>query len=247
MAAYPARFFTNLLVNGITVAVYFLIWRAIYQNQTQLAGFTFDSIITYYTLTYVIRELTVSGRAAKFIGENIRSGDLANYLIKPISFNIYNFTKLLTTKTLRTVVPGFLLATLVITSDIFEPPANPALFAISLVLATIIGYFVYALIGLIAFWTINVWGIISIYGRLVDTLNGSVFPLDFLPPLALTVTKYMPFRYMHYLPLSIYTGKITSQESLGQIEIQVIWVTALYLAYRLFWRKGVRQFDAVGN
>ena len=109
-----------------------------------------------------------------------------------------------------------------------------------------IAYLVNSLIGLIGFWTLEVWGIVVASGRLIAILNGSLLPLNFFPHSLLRITQFLPFQYMYYVPVSIYLGKMGSAEALRQIFFQAIWVAVLLLFYVFLWRRGIKRYDSVG-
>ena len=139
-------------------------------------------------------------------------------------------------------------ATLVILKiNLFSPPHLPLLFIVSLGLGALVNLYVYSLVGSIAFWTVNVWRIISIYGRMADILSGSLFPLDFLPQKAGTLVGLLPFKYIHYAPISIYLGKADISAAFKIIAIQTAWVIILSLLYKWVWGRGLRKYDAVGQ
>ena len=249
-AAYPNKFFTLTILNAATVFVFFLIWRSILADKSEILGYTLPSLITYYTITYLAKYLTVSGQVAKILSEGIHAGKLSFFLIKPISFNSYAFIKTLTEKIIKSITPAIIVIFLTIFfNQFFLAPSitNFILFLISLIFASLINYFIYALIGACAFWIIKISGLRSILGRLIDILNGSLFPLDFLPATFTKFTYWLPFRSMHYLPVSLYINRTSATEGLPQIGIQIIWVIILYYLYKQVWKKGVKHYDAVGN
>ncbi|MFH1895975.1 MAG: ABC-2 family transporter protein, partial [bacterium] len=131
--------------------------------------------------------------------------------------------------------------------SLFSAPHNFELFLVSLALGALVNLYVYSLVGCIAFWTVNVWGIVSIYGRMADILGGSLFPLDFLPSKVGTLVGLLPFKYMHYAPISIYLGKADINAAFGIIGIQIFWVLVLSLLYKWVWGRGLKKYDAVGQ
>ena len=66
------------------LAVYFL-WLAIYADNNQLFGYSRAAMLTYVIGTSVLRSFVLSSRS-QTVGVEIASGDLNNYLVKPVSY-----------------------------------------------------------------------------------------------------------------------------------------------------------------
>jgi len=245
--AYPARFFSSLFVNGIVLLVSFLLWQTIFQGKVAIEGFTLPSIITYYSVVFALKNLGAGWEPSSVISKSIRDGSLSLFLLKPLHFGIYLFSKTSTSNVLKSIFPALVLAfgTLFF-KNVLLWPHNLLLFLPSTLLAMLIAYLVYSLTGLIGFWTLEVWGIAVASGRLIAILNGSLLPLNFLPDSLLRVAKFLPFQYMYYVPVSIYLGRIGSVEALKQIFLQAVWVVLLLLFYVFLWRKGIKRYDSAG-
>ena len=245
--AYPARFFSSLFVDGIILLVWFLLWQTIFQGKAAIEGFTLPSIITYYSVVFALKNLGAGWEPSSVISKSIRDGSLSLFLLKPLHFGIYLFSKTSTSNVLKSIFPALVLAfgTLFF-EDLLLWPHNLLLFTLSVLLAILIAYLVYSLIGLIGFWTLEVWGIAVASGRLIAILNGSLLPLSFFPDSLLRVAKFLPFQYMFYVPVSIYLGKAGFGEALRQITFQVGWVVVLSLLYMFLWRRGIKRYDSAG-
>lgn len=246
--AYPSRFFTDLFLHTIIASVMILVWSLIYKEKEIIDGYTFNAFATYMALSIVIRAVTANGGVANSYSKHIRKGSLSYWLVKPASFNQYHFFRASSWRLTKIVIPAIFFILLLLTKPgFFLTPHLPILFLVSLLLGMMINFFIYALIGSIGFWTINVWGIISIFGRVADVLSGALFPLDFLPKSIATGVSYLPFKYMHYAPLSIYLGKEDTTGSLQLILIQLGWIMGLGVVYRFVWARGLKRYDSVGN
>jgi len=245
--AYPARFFSSLLVDGIVLLVSFLLWQTIFQGNVTVEGFTLPSMLTYYSVVFVLRNLGASWGPLNVIGKSIKNGSLSLFLLKPLRFGVYLFLKTATSNILKSIFPALALTLgTLFFKDMLLWPHNLLLFLPSTLLAMLIAYLVYSLIGLIGFWTLEVWGIAVASGRLIATLNGSLLPLNFFPHGLLRITQFLPFQYMYYVPVSIYLGRIGSVEALKQISLQAVWVVLLLLFYVFLWRRGIKRYDSIG-
>lgn len=246
--AYPARFFGLFIADSFPILLFFFLWSTIFSQQANIKGYTLTTLVTYYAVSRSINLLTNSKTIARSIGSNVNTGDLSDYLVRPINFNIYQFFSVLVRKITQSVLPITLLVVLINNyQSLFLRPQNPTLFLVSLTLSILITHLVFSIIGTIAFWTVKTWGIFSIFHRVIQVLNGSLFPLDFLPEKILQVADLLPFKYMTYFPISVYLGSIEKSQIPFQILIQVIWIFLLFFLYKGFWAKGLIKYDSVGK
>jgi ABC-2 type transport system permease protein len=68
------------------------------------------------------------------------------------------------------------------------------------------------LIGLVSFWTMQIWGIIAIYDYTSQFFTGALVPLWFFPAWLRQVADLLPFQAQAFIPLAIYTGQIPEHE-----------------------------------
>lgn len=248
LAAYPSRFLSSFFIHAVALLFIMLVWSAVYKNRSSVEGYTFTNLVSYMALSLIIRELTASGKVAQSISKHIRRGDLANLLRVPVNFNLYLAARSVSQRAFTVLLPIALLTiATILGSQYFPYPQNFGFFILSLALAVILNYFMYAVIGSVGFWSVSVWGFISLYGRVADVLNGSVFPLDFLPLQLMQIVDKLPFKYMHYAPLSIYLGRVGDKQAIQTIIIQIVWLIIIGTIYKIVWSKGIKKFDSVGG
>jgi ABC-2 type transport system permease protein len=84
------------------------------------------------------------------------------------------------------------------------------------------------------------------YDRLLFLFAGQIAPLSLLPGPLASISYVLPFGYMLWAPAEILRGGTTVQQSLGLIAIQLSWLAVSCLAFVFVWRRGLRQFSAVG-
>ncbi|PIR43121.1 hypothetical protein COV24_04370 [candidate division WWE3 bacterium CG10_big_fil_rev_8_21_14_0_10_32_10] len=245
--AYPARILSGTLGNSAALLVYILLWIAVFKEKESIGDYTLKSMILYYMVTYLVRNLTVSGSSARLLQKSVREGTLSIFLQKPIIFNLYFLVKSLSDKFASFVLPAIILLLVTIKwNPEFYKLSTVLIFTISLILGVLINHLIYTLLGMISFWTININGARSIFGRVTDILSGSVFPLDLLGKTLINISKYLPFKFMHFSIVSIYLGKVSFDQALENILIQVTWITILAILYKFIYQKGIKQYESVG-
>ncbi|HLD51223.1 hypothetical protein A3K34_01105 [candidate division WWE3 bacterium RIFOXYC1_FULL_40_10] len=245
-ASYRTRFFGNTLGNIAYLVVYLFLWKYVFSSQSTIQGYTLGAMMTYYVLTFLLKSFTNNNGISWVLSDHIRDGTLSNLLLKPISYNLYMFLNSFASQMLAVIFPIiFMIAATVLYSDTIKSPTNPGIFILVVLLSTMLNHLIFSLIGLISFWTIKSWGILSLFGRFADILNGSIFPLDFLPGWAIGVLNYLPFKYMMFVPVSVYLGRLEMSPAL--ILIQLAWIAGLLALYLFLWPKAMKNYEAVGN
>jgi ABC-2 type transport system permease protein len=74
-----------------------------------------------------------------------------------------------------------------------------------------------------------------------------MFPLDLLPPFWADLLKTLPFQYLAYFPAQIFLGKISEEEMLYGLLLEVAWVAAFFVMTRWLYRLGLRRYSAFGG
>src|SRR3989338_842145 len=82
---WRVRRIVNLLL------VYFL-WHAIFAGRDTLFGYSQSQMLTYILISNIVSSFVFATRTMD-IGDEINSGDLSNYLLKPINYFTYWWAK----------------------------------------------------------------------------------------------------------------------------------------------------------
>lgn len=245
---YPMEFFSIFIFGGLLFVLELIIWKAVYIQRADIEGFTYVSIATYYGLSVVTRQLTRSKNITWQMAEDIQDGNISTYLVKPISYSTARFIESFSSGILTTIAPFliFMAATSLI-PNFFYKSTNFSAYIVSLMLATFITHFMYTCIGTIAFFMTKTWGVISVFGRITQLLSGGVIPIAFFPAVAVSISNFLPFQYINYIPSRIYLGFYNTAEILKLLGYQVIWIVLLVLLYKFLWVKGLKNHESVGN
>lgn len=172
----------------------------------QLAGYDERQLATFVWVGQGLLAV-VNAWGMLDLPDRVRSGDVVADLLRPVGpFTIYLCTDLgrfgyaVLTRFLAPIAAGLLFFELYL-------PARPAtypLFAVSVVLATLIAFCGRYLIGLSAFWLLDVRGVTMMWALLWGAAGGLYFPLPVLPEWAqLVLWIGTPFPTMMQAPLDI--------------------------------------------
>lgn len=217
-------------------------------------GYTKEKMITYILGISLLRALVMSSRTID-LGSIIADGNLANYLIRPLSFFKYWFARDAADKLLNL---GFSIVELTILFFILKPQIFIqnnllliALLLIAIVMSVLLYFFINVLLGIVAFWTPDswsgVWAPRFLFFIMMEFFSGTLFPLDFLPKNIFFLFSLTPFPYLVYFPLQIYLGNASYPQIFQGFTIFIFWTIFLYLIVRKTWGAGLKIFSAEGR
>jgi ABC-2 type transport system permease protein len=121
------------------------------------------------------------------------------------------------------------------------------LFIVSAGLGLWIGTFFDFLVGVLAFWTVNIWGMRVLKESLVTFFSGALVPISLFPDWRRVITEFLPFQAMVYLPVSIYSGMISGSEAYLAVGLQFFWLISFYVLVRVIWAQAVKQITIFGG
>lgn len=189
---------------AIILFVFVQLWRiTLGQNGAALEGFTLNEMIWYYvgTETIILSMLPIH----RILEREIREGDVAIRLNKPIDYVLFHWSAFLGEAFVRMCIllsVGSLITYSMVGPLSIEWLNIPALFLIFITSLTL--NFAYAaIIGLTAFWTEDVTGLFFVMDRLKWLLGGFLLPVSMFPEPLRSIAEAMPFRWMIYEPAKL--------------------------------------------
>lgn len=249
-AAYRLNFILWRVRVVIRFLITFFLWSSIYSGDQNYFGYTRSTMLTYILLVYVVSNFVFATRTQE-IGSIINEGSLTNYILKPLNFFKNLAARDLSDKLLNF---GFTVFEFGILFYILKIPlllqTNFWIIIISLLafIGSVIIYFcISSLLGLIGFWTNEVWATRFIFIVLLDFIAGNFFPIDILPNSVVNFLSYTPFPYIFYFPVKIYLGQLTTIQIFQGIFMACVWSVILSLSVARVWKNGLRVYSAEGR
>jgi ABC-2 type transport system permease protein len=229
----------------------FFFWSALFAGREDLFGYQKNQILTYTLGIAVLRGVVLSSRSSDLAGQ-IRNGDTANWLLRPIGYFKYWLTRDVVDKLLNLFFAFFELGILLY---LFKPPiliqTNPVyLFGFILLcfLALLLFFVINLVLGMSGFWLIEVWSVRFLFMVVfLEFLSGGFFPLDVLPPIFIKVLQFTPFPYLIYFPLKVWLGQIGSGQLVLAVLVTSFWIIVFYKILSFVWKKGLRAYDLPGR
>lgn len=247
---YKSRSFVWFLLVLIDALVYLLFWRGVLTGPDASSVWTMQKAISYYLILLVAGTLLQVHIEEEVAFEDIQYGRLSQYLLRPFSYLGFKFFQEIPW---RIIQGGFGLITLVIISVFFQRIQTVTDLSVLPVIALIAANayllcFIYKMIvGIIAFWTIDYTGLQNIQLIVYLLLSGVLVPLHLLPDGFREFALWQPIAYTLYYPVLAVQGSLTLPEMWRVVFIQWTWIGCLFFVYSVLWRKGLREFTAVGQ
>ncbi len=248
---YRLNFFLWRFRSFVQLLVLYFLWSAVMTQRGTVFGYDQARIITYILGTSIVRSFILASRSVDVAGQ-IGSGDLSNFLLRPISYLKYWFAKDFSDKILNLVFSVFEISLIFI---LLRPPViiqtNPLIIGLtilSIILGIILYFYLSFSLSMIAFWTPdNVWPPRFLATIIIEFLAGSLFPLDILPAGVFNFLRILPSTYLLFFPLNIYLGKLTLMETFFGLGISIFWILGFYQLVKLLFRFGVKNYAAWGR
>ncbi|HWY79647.1 MAG TPA: ABC-2 family transporter protein [Candidatus Sulfotelmatobacter sp.] len=250
MMTYRFNFMMWRIRNVLQLLTVYYLWVAVTIHNGHIFSYSRSLILTYVLGVSFIGSIVFSTRTQE-MGENINNGELSQYLIRPLRYLGYWFARDIGDKFFNI---SFALAELTIVYLLLRPAiylqlngTMLILTVVAVILAVVMNFFIGSLLGLVAFWSPEVWAPRFIFFTLVSFFSGGLFPLDILPVSLQHIFSLLPFGYLQYFPITIYLGKVSSQGILQGFTIAIIWNIFLYFLLLWVWRIGLRMYSSEGN
>ena len=120
-------------------------------------------------------------------------------------------------------------------------------FAISLIISSILVTSITMLYHLITFFTMDEKGIISFLMVFGEIFSGGTVPIVFFPKFMQFIAKLLPFQYICDLPFRIYSGNISLNESISVLIGGLIWSVVMIIFGYLLSRKALKNASVQGG
>lgn len=249
---YRGDFVFATLVRFLPIVTQVFLWGAIYQSaaSAELNGYSYGDMVAYYLLAMVGRAFSSMPGLATGIAQSVRDGSVKKYLTQPIDMLGYLFWHRIAHKVVYfTMATGPFVFVFWLCGDYL--PGWPdgwtiAGWVLSLIMAFLVGFLLESLIGLVAFWWLEVSSLVFIYMMINYFLSGHMIPLDWLGGFGEWIS-YLPFKYLAYVPATILLGRYSHQELAQELAIEFGWIIVLLIANRIAFERGVRRYGAFGG
>lgn len=237
-----------ILTDTIPALVMPLLWMASFNGRSEIGGFGRSDFAAYYLVLLFVTNL-VQCHVLWEMATDIKEGRFSTYLIRPFAYQTMHYLGFLAWRITRTALflPVFALVAFLFRRELGGAQFHPgAAFFASLVLGHFVSFFITYAFGLLALFFVETRSLFNFWYMPLIIFSGQIAPLELFPPAWRTVANFLPFRYTIALPTEILLGRLTPAETLRGLVMQLAWIALAYVAGRVLWRTGLKQFTGVG-
>ena len=246
---YRANLAMYILYWLVSPIIYLSVWTSIAAANGDVKGLTANDFITYYMILLIVDQLT-SNIIIHIFGYKVQDGSLSGELIKPIHPMLTNtLVNDIAFKTLNMMllIPIWIGLTLLFKPQFDSVSLGGIALAIpAIALGYAINFLLSGIITSLAFWTTRVYSIHEFYYALIMLFAGQFVPLQLMPAVIQNIARVLPFQLFMYLPIQIIQGNLSAQEITQGYVTGILWFIAALIGFRIVWRRGVKQYSAVG-
>ena len=248
--AYRLNFILWRVRMVVSILISFFLWQTIFRSRDTVFGYREAQMLTYILLITFIGSIVLSTQTFR-VAEEINFGRLSDFLIRPIHYFGYVFSRDIADKLINTIFSFFELGLLIL---LLHPPLILqsgslwlGLFFLSVVFAAILYFEIGMLLSFIGFWSKETWAPRFVFYILVVFLACTYFPLDIFPPPIYNILQLLPFTYLVFFPIKIYLGKVEIAFLLKGFLLMLVWIMLLWYLMKILWRKGLKLYTAEGQ
>lgn len=248
---YKFNFCVSFFADLLPLSVYILIWYYIFlsQGKEEIGGYTLLGMTSYYIFATLLNYSIFQFAPLALMGQ-IKDGSFSQLLTRP--FNIlwaylcYDFAEFFVYLIINS---SFLAIIFLFFPQYAFIPSMVQLscFALFLVLGLIMAYWLRMLFGLSAFWLTESSRLLSIIENLLQFLAGGFIPLTLFPDFFQKIAAWLPFQYLIFFPIRVIQGKETPASILFGLGVLFFWTVFFCALTSYLFKKGIKQYEAVGN
>lgn len=239
----------NMMFTVTKVLFAYLLWGAIFNGRETVSGFTFHSMLSYYTISSFLSQLEMSDRISDELNTQIRNGTFSKYLVLPIQVEGYFTAKgmgMVAFYLFFDLAAAFVWVVLFGIQLVFTREWMVLLCAaILIVLGLLFMVQLNFYLGILTFHYPDIQTFLMIKNNMMELLTGSIVPLVLFPEAVIHGMKLLPFYYVTYLPSMLLTGRC-HDEAVPGIFILLVWCIGIQVLISFTWRKYCRTYDGVG-
>lgn len=251
---YRVNFIAWFIGDIMICFVMYYVWRAVFlsSGSDTFNGFTMTDMVVFLFVSNLTGYLTGSDGSYE-VGEEIRDGNIAMRLIKPVDFDMTFLFNELGGKSLTftlifiPMLLGVELYKYFAFGQVMFDVGTFALYMLSAAMSYLFSFYMNVCFGFMAFFLKNLWGFNILKDSVLRFVSGSLIPLAFMPGTLRTVLEWLPFASLSYTPVMIYMGKYAGTQVLLRLGLQLVWVVSFYLFSKLILSIAMRHVTVQGG
>lgn len=247
---YRFEFLMELVCTFIPVIALSFLWKEIYTSKDMIEGFSVGEMLSYILIARFVTLIITPEFLFDVMGE-IQSGEIQNYICKPISYIKYWFVKSVGSKTRNMIwctLSIFLLFLFFSGTFEFSISFVEVIIFLFVSLLSLLLYFeIIMLVSILSFWFYEISSWYYTITFAIEFMAGGLFPLDLFPKNVQTICNILPFKYLIYYPANILVNGYQKDELVWAVSVPLIWIILFSILLKIVWRKGIKHYELIGG
>jgi ABC-2 type transport system permease protein len=245
--AYRVEFLIEVLSAAmIPAAIQWVLWYALFKlgGATQVAGMSYEQMIHYTMVSLMFTQIR-GGDLDFELSEMIRTGQLSNYLLRPVG--VVEFVWI------RGIAPKIFIAGVALAVGsvwgwmVGLSPAHMVAAMFMALIGNIIHYQISSSLAASAFLWEEGYSILMVKNMVVSFLSGELLPLNLFPEKLQWIWKATPFYLYVYGPTEYALGNWSTTYFLQQLTVSFVWLLIGWALIQLTWGTGIKRYSSLGN
>lgn len=245
--AYAADFLIRSIFLLLILYIFMQLWRTTYEGTgtATIAGYTLRQMMWYLIFTESVI-LASPGLTVK-VEEEVKSGDVAFKLIRPVNFVVFHYMEFMSEAAIRLAV-NLLLGAAIGLLLVGLPPLGPGLLWLPLLAfgGLTVNFTLLMLLALTSFWIEETSGLAFVYNKILFTVGAMLMPLELFPEALQQASRWLPFRTVVYFPAKTAVAFEPGQLA-GMLAVQWGWALLLGAGVWAVYRRGVKKLNVNGG
>lgn len=232
----------GILLAAVTIYLLTVVWTSAYAGRDEVGGIPLQTMLVYLTIAN-LQAWYLRPEIGQDIVARVREGQIGFDLTRPVNYPSQLVAG--AAGDLLGMLPMMLVALPVagLLGELAAPPNWQSGFGYlaSFLIAWLIAVELAMIIGLVAFWTLEMTGFMMVYNLVGGFATGALVPLWFMPDFLRQIVEVLPFQSIVYVPVSIYIG-IPATGSIGTaLLLQLFWGVVLMGVIAIVWKRALHR------
>lgn len=247
--AYRFDVFIGILLSVCRIVLSFILWSALFEGKSEIGGFSFNMMVTYYIIISFFSKLDTSEGIVSQLSSEIRQGKFSKYLVQPLKPLGFFIASNCAKTVFIFCISGVVAATfclifnkyLTFNANIFMILVAFFMNILGLIFLMLLNYF----IGILSFKFYDISSFNMIKNSIFEFITGTFIPLALFPAWIQGGMKLFPFYYIYYYPAAmIVTGN--NKDVLLGITVLISWNIFMLAAIHFTYKALRKKFEGVG-
>lgn len=239
---YRADIIIKLFTGLIQLLISLFLWKYIFRYHSSIESYSLDDMLIYYLIMTFLTNIFFPSNIFTN-SQEVKSGNIAIKLLKPIHINIINFLDFLGSKFIDIVL---LTISIVVISIMGLVQFNLlSIISILLLFLNFFCLFIFGqLISNIAYYITEVWPLRPLYRSFYLLFSGGIIPLDLMPERFKGFMSLSPFSLFGFSNANVLMGR--SQDLERSLILSIIYSLIFLILHVICQRNALRKLEVVG-